>query len=145
MSRIEIITAVRKPQQLRRWTCYYLFDVVETIGGGGMVTEIIKARKSWRVIGASVRGAAHLSSGAPNRDAIHWLPEYGAGPPVILAVSDGRGSAKCIRSDVGSRLAVTRDYAATLATVVKNGLGPLSLSLTPKRSSFCSQNVWWEP
>ena len=72
-----------------------------------MVTEIIKAKNSWRVIGASVRGAAHLSSGAPNQDAIHWLPEDGAGPPVILAVSDGHGSAKCIRSDVGSRLAVT--------------------------------------
>lgn len=81
MSRIEILIAVRKPQQLRSWTGYYLFDVVETIGGGGMVTEIIKARKSWRVIGASVQGAAYLSAGAPGQDAIHWLPEDGAGPP----------------------------------------------------------------
>ncbi len=58
-------------------------------------------------MGPSVRGAAHFSFGAPNQDAIHWLPEDGAGPPVILAVSDGHGSANCIRSDVGSRLAVT--------------------------------------
>lgn len=61
----------------------------------------------WRVIGESVRGAAHIRAGLPNQDAIRWLPESGTGPPVILALADGHGSAKCLRSDIGSGLAVS--------------------------------------
>jgi serine/threonine protein phosphatase PrpC len=60
----------------------------------------------WRVYGQSVRGAAHERLGLPNQDAIRWLPASGVGPPIILGVSDGHGSAKSFRSDVGSRLAV---------------------------------------
>ncbi len=60
----------------------------------------------WRAIGQSVRGAAHLRTGLPNQDAIRWLPASGTGPPLILAVSDGHGSAKYFRSHVGSEQAV---------------------------------------
>ena len=60
----------------------------------------------WRVIGATVRGASHARSGLPNQDAILWRPETGAGPLLIVAVSDGHGSAKYFRSHEGSRLAV---------------------------------------
>lgn len=60
----------------------------------------------WRCIGESVKGASHVRSGLPNQDAIRWFPESGIGPPVILAVSDGHGSAKSFRSDRGSRFAV---------------------------------------
>lgn len=60
----------------------------------------------WRVIGQSVRGASHVRMELPNQDAIYWQPESETGPPLILAVSDGHGSAKCFRSDAGSRLAV---------------------------------------
>jgi serine/threonine protein phosphatase PrpC len=62
----------------------------------------------WRVFGHSVRGASHVRAGLPNQDAIHWLPRSQKGPPLILAVSDGHGSAKSFRSDVGSRLAVEK-------------------------------------
>jgi hypothetical protein len=47
-----------------------------------------------------------VRTGLPNQDAIRWLPESGTGRPLILAVSDGHGSAKCFRSDVGARLAI---------------------------------------
>ncbi|MDQ3699739.1 MAG: protein phosphatase 2C domain-containing protein, partial [Chloroflexota bacterium] len=60
----------------------------------------------WRVVGTSVRGASHRRHGLPNQDALRWWPESGLGPPLVLAVADGHGSAKCFRSDVGSRLAV---------------------------------------
>ena len=60
----------------------------------------------WRVIGHSVRGASHVRADLPNQDAICWLPESGTGLPLVLAVSDGHGSARCFRSDVGARLAV---------------------------------------
>jgi hypothetical protein len=64
--------------------------------------------RGWGVVGYSVRGASHIRAGTPNQDAIHWLPRSQEGPPVILVVSDGHGSSKSFRSDVGSRLAVER-------------------------------------
>lgn len=64
-------------------------------------------KPAWRVIGASVRGASHLRAGLPNQDAIRWWPESGTGLPLILAVSDGHGSAKCFRSDAGARYSVS--------------------------------------
>jgi hypothetical protein len=42
----------------------------------------------------------------PSQDALAWLPEGGTGAPVMLAVADGHGSAKCFRSGTGSVLAV---------------------------------------
>jgi len=65
-----------------------------------------KHKSEWRVIGKSVRGASHVRADMPNQDAICWLPESGAGLSLILAVSDGHGSAKSFRSDVGANLAV---------------------------------------
>jgi serine/threonine protein phosphatase PrpC len=60
----------------------------------------------WRVVGHSVRGAAHVRAGIPNQDAIHWLPESSTGLPLILAVADGHGSHRSFRSETGARLAV---------------------------------------
>jgi hypothetical protein len=59
---------------------------------------------TWTVVGASVRGAAHARSGLPNQDAIAWTCVDGE--LTVLALSDGHGSAKYFRSDVGARLAV---------------------------------------
>jgi serine/threonine protein phosphatase PrpC len=64
-----------------------------------------RPRTQWRAIGQSVRGAAHLRTGLPNQDAIRWLPASGVGPPLILTVSDGHGSAKYFRSHVGAERA----------------------------------------
>lgn len=61
---------------------------------------------TWRIIGESVRGASHERTDLPNQDAIQWSPENGGALPLILSVSDGHGSAKYFRSDMGSRLAV---------------------------------------
>ncbi|HOT91494.1 MAG TPA: protein phosphatase 2C domain-containing protein [Anaerolineae bacterium] len=60
----------------------------------------------WRVLGRSVQGAAHVRAGIPNQDAIQWFPDSGVGPPLILSVSDGHGSPRNFRSDVGARFAV---------------------------------------
>ena len=60
----------------------------------------------WRAFGASTRGAAHVRAGQRNQDAIRWSPPAGAGPPLVLAVADGHGSARHIRSRLGARLAV---------------------------------------
>lgn len=70
----------------------------------------------WRVLGRSVRGAAHLRSGAPNQDAIDWLTT-GEGPPLALAVADGHGSPKSFRSERGARLAVEAVLAECAALV----------------------------
>lgn len=72
-----------------------------------MVEE--KRKSHWRCSGQTVQGASHVRTGLTNQDAISWWPnwpEFGSGPPVILSVSDGHGSAKSFRSHIGARLAV---------------------------------------
>jgi len=63
-------------------------------------------KSEWRVIGKSVRGAAHVRSGLPNQDRISWTPESGSVLPLIVSISDGHGSNKAFRSDTGAELAV---------------------------------------
>jgi hypothetical protein len=61
---------------------------------------------SWQVIGASVQGAAHLRNSQPNQDALRWWPRAGGGPPLVLAVADGHGGRRYVRSHIGARYAV---------------------------------------
>jgi serine/threonine protein phosphatase PrpC len=65
-----------------------------------------RADSRWWVIGRSVRGASHARTGLPNQDAIGWMQVQGTGQRLIVAVSDGHGSAKYFRSDIGSRIAI---------------------------------------
>ena len=58
------------------------------------------------MVGASVLGAIHSRQELPNQDAISWWPESGKEFPLVMSVSDGHGSPKSIRSQIGSRLAV---------------------------------------
>ncbi len=89
---------------------------------------MLKQALEWRIFGASVRGSSHLRLGLPNQDAFEWLPksEVGSpflasgptdqetlewfksekGVPLLLAVSDGHGSAKSFRSHIGANLAI---------------------------------------
>jgi hypothetical protein len=66
----------------------------------------------WHILGASVRGAAHRRRGLPNQDAIGWWvtpageSEGPSGTAFALAIADGHGSAKCVRSATGARFAV---------------------------------------
>jgi len=57
----------------------------------------------WRAGGASVRGANHARMALTNQDALRWLPVPGA---LVCALSDGHGSDKSFRSDLGALLAV---------------------------------------
>jgi len=77
----------------------------------------------WRVLGHSVRGASHRRSGAPNQDAILWWSPAPEGPPIALVLSDGHGSDKSFRSEIGSRLAVE-----TTMALLRELLGVLSRS-----------------
>ena len=65
------------------------------------------AAQRWSAFGASVRGASHVASGAPNQDAYAcWLAKGRFGPPAIAAVADGHGGAFHFRSSDGARIAV---------------------------------------
>lgn len=64
-------------------------------------------RFPWHVFGCTVAGATHLRAGVPNQDAIDWVAAYdGERPLVALALADGHGGPRYIRSDVGAQLAV---------------------------------------
>ncbi|HEU5316310.1 MAG TPA: PP2C family serine/threonine-protein phosphatase, partial [Chloroflexota bacterium] len=72
-------------------------------------------RAQWHLAAASVRGASHRRAGTPNQDAVRCVrAERGT----VLALSDGHGSERCFRSDVGARLAV-----AVATRVVGGALG----------------------
>lgn len=67
----------------------------------------------WRMIGESVRGFSHIRKESPNQDSITWSHQDKPGGSTnfrenvyIMAISDGHGSAKSFRSDVGSQIAV---------------------------------------
>ncbi len=61
---------------------------------------------TWQVTGSSVQGASHIRQGLPNQDAWQSFTPNSQRLPIILAVADGHGSAKCFRSQRGARLAV---------------------------------------
>ena len=81
---------------------------------------------TWRAAGRSVMGASHTRSGKPNQDALGWSPDSGLGSHVILAVADGHGSAKCFRSERGSRMAVATALAEIARLLEEQGTGDLS-------------------
>jgi serine/threonine protein phosphatase PrpC len=67
----------------------------------------VKSAARWDVLKASVKGDSHVRNGMPNQDSAYAAPLEGSKDScVILCVADGHGDVKCLRSDVGARLAV---------------------------------------
>lgn len=62
--------------------------------------------KKWAAVASSIVGDLHIKKNLPNQDAIAYYKLPGSAPAFVMAVSDGHGSDKCPRSDVGSALAV---------------------------------------
>lgn len=60
----------------------------------------------WRLMLETVRGASHELKKMPNQDYGDFYQPNENSLPIILAISDGHGSAKSFRSDRGSRFAV---------------------------------------
>lgn len=76
----------------------------------------------WRVAGHSARGAAHIRDGRPRQDAVAWRANPCGVGPVVLAVSDGHGSPRCVRSDIGARIA-TETAARLVHRFVRASVG----------------------
>ena len=69
--------------------------------------DLTPTLSKWRVAGASVRGSSHIRNNKPNQDFLDYCPRADDGYPYIAVLSDGHGSAKSFRSDIGSKSAVT--------------------------------------
>jgi serine/threonine protein phosphatase PrpC len=84
---------------------------------------------SWKVAYGCVQGSSHQRSGLPNQDAVQSIVTPGPqGTVAVAVVSDGHGSPRHFRSQIGSSLAVATG-AATLQTfllesVASNGQVP---------------------
>ena len=77
---------------------------------------------SWKVAHACVRGSAHQRSGLPNQDAVQCAVTPAAlGTVAVAVVSDGHGSPRHFRSQVGSSLAVST-VAATLQGFLRDSV-----------------------
>lgn len=91
---------------------------------GRMVRDTTPATPpTWSVLCASAPGHSHVLNQIPNQDSYAQLPVNREGPAVVLAVSDGHGSAKCFRSDVGSRLAAKLAAELLWQSVVEHAEG----------------------
>ncbi len=96
---------------------------------------------TWDVMGASVRGASHIRSKLPNQDAIHWHAPAHREDCLIVAISDGHGAPRYLRSHKGAKFAVKlaveilkefaagQDAAAELATLPDHADGRLPRTL----------------
>ncbi len=62
--------------------------------------------RNWRVLGETVRGAAHIRARQRRQDAIRWQVSEETDWSLMLAVSDGHGSATSFRSHLGANRAV---------------------------------------
>jgi hypothetical protein len=77
---------------------------------------------SWKVAHACVRGSSHQRSGLPNQDAVQCTVTPGAqGTVAVAVVSDGHGSPRHFRSQIGSSLAVST-VAATLQGFLRDSV-----------------------
>jgi len=84
----------------------------------------------WGAFGQTIRGAAHERNDLPNQDSIHWFPKQPGkyGPPLVMIVSDGHGSAKSFRSDIGADIA-TRRTRETIMQLLKSEIITSDLSM----------------
>ena len=70
-------------------------------GSGTLRTE------GWTGVSASVRGSQHVRTGLVNQDAVHVAAVDVGFPLSVAAVADGHGGVRYVRSDVGSKFAVS--------------------------------------
>jgi hypothetical protein len=87
----------------------------------------------WFITGTSVLGASHSRLKLPNQDAISWRPKSGKEFPYIMSVSDGHGSPKSVRSQIGSCLAV-EDTLTILKEFAENNRSEKKLSKIRERA-----------
>ena len=80
----------------------------------------------WHCIGNSVIGSSHIRNGLPNQDALRISrPDHSEfSLPLILAVSDGHGSAKSFRSHIGSQKAVQAAVDIITENIVEGKFTP---------------------
>lgn len=97
----------------------------------------------WVMLGDSVKGASHGISGLPNQDAIEMQAGEGGLLPLVLCISDGHGSAKCFRSNIGSHAATfvgtraTHQLIADLTTASLSELKRAAQSQLPREIVKC--------
>ncbi|MBX3050601.1 MAG: protein phosphatase 2C domain-containing protein [Caldilineaceae bacterium] len=65
-----------------------------------------ESHRCWQSVTASVRGAAHIRTGAVNQDAVRVWQATPERLPLVLTVADGHGGAAYTRSHIGAAYAV---------------------------------------
>lgn len=82
----------------------------------------------WGVFGDSVRGASHERTGQPNQDAFLLDLPASRGAPLIVTLSDGHGSTKNFRSEIGAQFAVEACMRVAKELIQANDGTPLFAS-----------------
>lgn len=112
---------------------------------------------TWDVMGASVRGATHTRTKLPNQDAIAWYAPAHREDCLILAISDGHGAPRYVRSHKGAKIAVKlaveilqefaadQNAAAELATLPDHADGRLPRTLVRSWQSAVHHDIAAHP
>ncbi len=112
-------------------------DIETSVNAAG-APPYLPCEGQWSVVSQTVRGSSHERSGLPNQDAIGHLNDMADGQPyTILVVSDGHGSSKYFRSDVGARLAVNVAISV-MSDYIKSGEDTSSCSDGSISKKLCS-------
>ena len=89
---------------------------------------------SWKVAHACVRGSSHYRSGLPNQDAAKCtVTGERQGSIAVAVVSDGHGSPRHFRSQIGSSLAVSTVAATLQAFLRESTAGDGHASFVPEQ------------
>jgi hypothetical protein len=87
------------------------------------------ATSPWRVMAATALGATHERTGAPNQDAHQSaVIDTPTGPVVVLAVADGHGGRRYVRSDRGAALATALAVQISAELLSRPDSDPASVS-----------------
>ncbi len=84
----------------------------------------------WQILGASALGGTHVRSGAPNQDS--WSSQA-TDHGTILAVADGHGGRRYVRSDRGSQLATRLATALGSELLAHSGRAQAAARALPER------------
>lgn len=98
----------------------------------------------WRLLAETNIGYSHVKKDIVNQDAVGFLPNKDKSRFYVVAVADGHGAKECIRSDIGSKIAIRIATKFGLKNVKSNRSLQGLLSKKRKRDLFVRTlvNLW---
>ena len=112
-----------------------------TLSPGVMPAQKSSDACGWQVVSASVGGAIHDRSDAPNQDALSWWSAEGENALAVLCVADGHGGSEYTQSHIGARRAVKEAQMLLVSEVLPRILDGSALTDLAQFKRHLSQQL----